>query len=93
MSKHWHMIDTKKRPVETAAAPTPMEMVLEALGGCTGMDAIAILKKKRTSFTQLDIELTGERAEEHPKSLQILTLNLSCIRKAEKKHCVTSKLP
>ena len=67
MSKHWHMIDTKEEIGGNAAAPTPMEMVLEALGGCTGMDAIAILKKKRTPFSQLDIELTGERAEEHPK--------------------------
>ncbi|MCF7832674.1 MAG: OsmC family protein [Candidatus Marinimicrobia bacterium] len=67
MSKHWHMIDTKEEIGGNAAAPTPMEMVLEALGGCTGMDAIAILKKKRTPFSQLDIELTGERADEHPK--------------------------
>jgi putative redox protein len=67
MSKHWHMIDTKEEIGGNAAAPAPMEMVLEALGGCTGMDAIAILKKKRTSFTQLEIELSGERSDEHPK--------------------------
>jgi len=66
-SNHWHMIDTKQEIGGNAAAPTPMEMVLEALGGCTGMDAIAILKKKRTPFTQLEIFLTGERSDEHPK--------------------------
>ncbi len=66
-SNHWHMIDTKEEIGGNGAAPTPMELVLEALGGCTGMDAIAILKKKRTPFTQLEIELSAERADEHPK--------------------------
>ena len=67
MSNHWHMIDTKEEIGGNAGAPTPMEMVLEALGGCTGMDTLSILKKKRTPFSHLDIFLNGERSEEHPK--------------------------
>lgn len=67
MSQHWHMIDTKDVVGGNNAAPTPMEMVLEALGGCTGMDTLSILKKKRTPFTELEIFLSGERSDEHPK--------------------------
>lgn len=76
-SKHWHMIDTKEEIGGNASAPTPMEMVLEALGGCTGMDALAILKKKRTPFTQLEIELKGERSENHPKIYTDINIKFS----------------
>jgi putative redox protein len=66
-SGHWHMMDTKEEIGGNNAATTPMEMLLEALGGCTGMDTLSILRKKRTPFSRLDIHIDSERAEEHPK--------------------------
>jgi len=66
-SGHWHMMDTKEEIGGMNAATTPMEMVLEALGGCTGMDTLSILRKKRTPFSRLEILIDSERAEEHPK--------------------------
>ena len=50
------------------SAATPMELLLIALGGCTGVDVIAILKKKRQQVTDYRIEVSGERREEFPKS-------------------------
>lgn len=47
--------------------PSPMELVLIALGGCTAMDVLSILKKKRVDVESLEIILNGERAEEYPK--------------------------
>lgn len=47
--------------------PTPMETLLTALAGCTGMDVISILKKMRQEVTDLNIEVIGSRAEEHPR--------------------------
>ncbi|MEA3376796.1 MAG: OsmC family protein [Chloroflexota bacterium] len=47
--------------------PHPMQLVLMGLCGCTGMDVISILKKKRQSFTGLQVNATAERAEEHPR--------------------------
>ncbi|MFO7743422.1 MAG: OsmC family protein, partial [Anaerolineae bacterium] len=47
--------------------PHPMQLVLMGLCGCTGMDVISILKKKRQSFTDLQVNATAERAEEHPR--------------------------
>jgi putative redox protein len=44
-----------------------MEAVLLALAGCTGMDVVSILKKKRTPLEGLTIEVGAERAPEHPK--------------------------
>lgn len=45
----------------------PMELVLMGLGGCTAMDVISIMRKKRANIARFEVHLTGERAEEHPK--------------------------
>lgn len=49
------------------AGPGPMELLLLALGGCTGMDVVSILRKMRQPLEGFRIEVHGERAEEHPK--------------------------
>jgi putative redox protein len=50
-----------------ASAVTPMEMLLLALGGCTAVDVISILHKKRERVTGYHVEVSGERREEHPR--------------------------
>lgn len=50
------------------SAATPMELLLIALGGCTGVDVISILKKKRQQVTDYRIEVQGERREDFPRS-------------------------
>ena len=45
----------------------PMQMVLAALAGCSGVDVVLILKKKRVNFSDLRVEVSGLRAETHPK--------------------------
>ncbi len=44
----------------------PMELLLVGLAGCTGMDVISILRKKRQEVTGYEVHVTGVRAEEHP---------------------------
>src|SRR5438128_6879724 len=51
-----------------ASAATPMELLLIALGSCTGVDVISILKKKRQQVIDYRIEVSGERREEFPRS-------------------------
>jgi putative redox protein len=51
-----------------AIAPNPMEVLLAALGGCAGMDVIAILRKQRQQVTAYAIELVGQRRDEHPRA-------------------------
>ena len=46
----------------------PLELLLVGLGGCTAMDVVSILQKKRQPFTSLHVNVTGERATEHPKT-------------------------
>lgn len=45
----------------------PMELLLVGLGGCSGMDIISILKKKKQFITGLEINVKGEKAEKYPK--------------------------
>ena len=52
---------------EDAAGPSPMELVLMGVAGCTAMDVISIMQKKRANVTRFEVNVTGERAEEHPK--------------------------
>jgi len=44
----------------------PMELLLIGLAGCTGMDVISILRKKRQQVTGYEVDVTGVRAEDHP---------------------------
>lgn len=45
----------------------PMEMIALGLAGCTAMDVISILTKKKQMISDFKVEFHGERAEEHPK--------------------------
>ncbi len=47
--------------------PRPMELMLVSLIGCTAMDVISILKKKRQDVTDFEVKGHAERATEHPK--------------------------
>ncbi len=49
------------------SGPRPMELLLIGLCGCTAMDVVSILQKKRQPFTGLEVRASAERAEEHPK--------------------------
>lgn len=46
----------------------PAELVLVALAGCTGMDVISILKKKKQNVLDFVVNVSGERRPEHPKA-------------------------
>lgn len=46
---------------------SPMELVLVGLAGCTAMDVISILEKKRQNVKNFEVRVHGERAADHPK--------------------------
>lgn len=45
----------------------PMQLILVGLAGCTGMDIVAILKKKRAPLEGLKVNVRGIRAETYPR--------------------------
>jgi putative redox protein len=55
-------------------AARPVEVLLCSLGGCTGMDVVALLRKMRTEPKALRVEIEDERAAEYPKVITKLHL-------------------
>ncbi len=47
----------------------PMQMLLAALGGCSSIDIISILKKQKQPLEDLKITVTGEREKDAIPSL------------------------
>lgn len=45
----------------------PMELILIGLAGCTSMDVMSILQKKRQTVTGFDVKVDTERSADHPK--------------------------
>lgn len=45
----------------------PMELIAIGLAGCTAMDVISILQKKRQRVSAFEVHVHAERASEHPK--------------------------
>jgi putative redox protein len=45
----------------------PMELLLVGFGGCSGMDVISILRKKRQQVSGLEINIKGEKTSDAPK--------------------------
>lgn len=52
----------------------PMELLLVGLAGCTGMDVISILRKKRQMVTDYEVRVTGKRVETHPMVFEEITI-------------------
>jgi len=57
------------------AGPSPMELVLVGLAGCTGADVIDILRKKRQDVTHLEVRVHGDRSETHPRKYTNVEVN------------------
>ena len=65
-SGHWVQMSSPKKGEETFGA-SPMELVLIGLGGCTSMDIVWILQKKRIIFEDFWVEIDADKTEDHPK--------------------------
>src|SRR5687767_4460511 len=61
-------------PVGKDAGPRPMELLPMALAGCTGMDVVGLLRKMRQDVTAYAVEVTAERAEQHPQVLTAIAV-------------------
>ena len=67
---HKLIIDAKEEVGGQDRGPRPKPLMLAALGGCTSMDVVSILKKMRVELKSLNVIVEGELSEEHPKRFQ-----------------------
>ena len=100
MDKHGIVLDS-----QDGYGPKPMQLLLMSLIGCTGMDAISIMQKKRQIPEHFEVVIEEiERAENHPKVYTYLKIAYifegdvkkeACIRSVElsqKKYCSVSAM-
>ena len=64
-SGHALALDTDSK---RSSAPSPVELLLVALGSCTATDVASILAKKRQQVTSYTVEVSGQRRDEYPRS-------------------------
>ena len=64
-SGHSVTLDSPANPERAGGGP--MELMLVAIAGCTAMDVVAILGRMREPLTALSVDITGDRADQHPK--------------------------
>ncbi len=65
-SGHHLVLDTSKAGGGDDRGPSPMELVLVALAGCTAIDVVSILQKKREPLQGLQVVVEAVRAEKDP---------------------------
>ena len=73
-SNHQILLDSDASVGGQDEGPRPMELILMGLAGCTAMDVISIMRKKRQNVTGFEIETHAERAAEHPKVFTAVTI-------------------
>lgn len=63
------VMDTFKEVGGNESGFRPVELIAIGVAGCTGMDVISILKKKRQEVTNFEVLVHATRATEHPKKI------------------------
>ena len=66
-SRHALVMDAGETSGGANTGIRPAELLLVAVGGCTGIDVISILNKMRIHIDSLEIRVSGEWSPEHPK--------------------------
>ncbi|ATA26359.1 hypothetical protein BIY26_03025 [Brenneria goodwinii] len=56
-------------------SPSPMEMVLMSVGGCSAIDVVSILQKGRNDVADCEVKLTSERRTESPRLFTHINLH------------------
>ena len=65
-SNHKVLMDSAKEFGGGDSAARPTEILIAALGGCTGMDVVSILTKKQMKPDSFRMEIQSERRAEYP---------------------------
>ena len=64
---HHYMIDAGPDAGGRDLGPRPKALLLSGLGGCTAMDVVSILEKMRVKLDGLEVQVSAETRDEHPR--------------------------
>ena len=73
-SGHTLVLDSKPKEGAISAGPSPMEMLLVGVAGCTAIDVVHILGRQRQPITGLTVNVRGERASDYPMVYTDITI-------------------
>jgi putative redox protein len=65
-----HVIDA-----DSKTAPGPVEVLLEAIATCSGVDVVDILAKRRTPVSRFQVDVAAHRRAEHPRRIMSLEVD------------------
>jgi len=65
-SGHEIILDGSPKSGGTDKGSRPLELMLMSLAGCTGMDVISILRKKRQDVVDFEVKVHADQADSHP---------------------------
>jgi len=74
LNGHHFTIDASEEVGGENKGPRPKGLMLSALGGCTGMDVVSMLRKMKVTEYELSIDVSGEQTDEHPKIYHTITV-------------------
>lgn len=84
--------DARSRAGGSGRFPAPTDLLLAAVGGCTGIDVVSILNKMRQEYSAIRIDITGEQVEEHPRYFHTITIRYTIagnqLERAKVEHAV-----
>lgn len=63
----------------------PKALLLAGLAGCSGIDVVDILGKKKVNFSDFSIDVEADQTEEHPKVFKDITITYRMKTDAENK--------
>jgi len=64
---HSIVMDASRQVGGEGSGFSPLQLLLAALGGCTGIDIVDLMRKQRQKVDDLEIVVSGERVEEPPR--------------------------
>lgn len=95
--------DISKEAGGQQSGHSPAELILFALAGCTGVDVVSIMDKMRQPLESLDIEITADNNDEHPRAFYNFEVKFiargrgidperfaRAIQLSEEKYCIVS---
>src|SRR5579864_6948153 len=78
-SESGHKAEIDEAPIfGDDAAMRPTEMLLGALGGCTGLNPVLLLRKFKQPLRSLAVEVEGDRDDEWPKAFKAIRITFHC---------------
>ena len=98
-----HSVVMSTQDEQNGTGMSPSQLLLVALGGCTAIDLVTILEKRREKLTGLEVRVEGEQDKDPPWAYRRIHLSYTlygndlseegvqrAIRLSEKKYCSVS---